>query len=90
MYETFEDTNGVIRTRKSKGRRHNDQKKKEKQWSTKPALYRNQRKKNMNTTKNPGCELRCPGTVSSSCYSCNYLECMFCLLWCDDECIDNI
>jgi hypothetical protein len=32
--EKFEDTKGVIRSRKSKDRQHNDQKKKEKQQST--------------------------------------------------------
>ena len=37
MYEEdeFEDTKGVIRIRKSKDRQHNDQKKKDKQRSTK-------------------------------------------------------
>ena len=32
--EKFEDTKGVTRSRKSKDRQHNDQKKKEKQQST--------------------------------------------------------
>ena len=54
MYETFEDTNGVIRTRKSKGRRHNDQKKKEKQWYTKPALYRKQKIEQHEHHQKPG------------------------------------
>jgi hypothetical protein len=36
LWEKFEDTKGVIRIRKSKNdRQHNDQKKKDKQWSTK-------------------------------------------------------
>jgi hypothetical protein len=34
MQEEFEDTKGVIRSRKSKDRQHNGQKKKDKQRST--------------------------------------------------------
>jgi hypothetical protein len=34
MQEEFKNTNGVIRTHKSKGRQHNDQQKKEKEQTT--------------------------------------------------------
>ena len=61
--EKFEDTKGVIRSRKSKDRQHNDQKKKNnlqyitkktKDWATRTPLKTRDK-------------LRCSGRVSSSC-----------------------
>jgi len=66
--EEFEDTKGVIRIRISKNRQHNGQKKKvqkDKQLSTKHT-----HKTKDGVTRTPlttGGELRCSGSVSSSC-----------------------
>jgi hypothetical protein len=64
--EEFEDTKGVIRIRKSeKNRQHNDQKKKNKELSTKHTHKTKDR-----VTRTPlktGGELMCSGWVSSSC-----------------------
>ena len=49
--EDFEDTKGVIRIHKSKDRQHNDQKKRDKQRSTKH-YTENYRSSNTNPTKN--------------------------------------
>ena len=66
MYEEdeFEDTKGVIRIRKSKDRQHNDQKKKDKQRSTKHTHKTKDRV--TRTALKTGGELRCSGRVSSS------------------------
>ena len=64
----FEDTIGVLRSSKSKkNRQYNDQKKQDKQWSTKHYKEK-KRLGNTNLTKTGG-EPRCSESVSSSCFT---------------------
>ena len=65
LLEEFKDTKGVIRTRESKDRQHNDQKKKDKQRSTRHTLKTKDRV--TRTDLQIKDELRCSGMVSSSC-----------------------
>ena len=65
LLEEFKDTKGVIRTRESKDRQHNDQKKKNKQRSTRHTLKTKDRV--TRTDLQIKDELRCSGMVSSSC-----------------------
>ena len=65
LLEEFKDTKGVIRTRESKDRQHNDQKKKDKQRSTGHTLKTKDRV--TRTDLQIKDELRCSGMVSSSC-----------------------
>ena len=73
IHEEFVDTNGTIRIRISKkNRQNNDQKKKDKQQSTKHTY----KTKDL-VTRTPletGAELRCSGRVSSSCST---------VVWCE-------
>ena len=65
LLEEFKDTKGVIRTRESKDRQHNDQKKKDKQRFTRHTLKTKDRV--TRTDLQIKDELRCSGMVSSSC-----------------------
>ena len=65
LLEEFKDAKGVIRTRESKDRQHNDQKKKDKQRSTRHTLKTKDRV--TRTDLQIKDELRCSGMVSRSC-----------------------
>ena len=65
LLEEFKDAKGVIRTRESKDRQHNDQKKKDKQRSTRHTLKTKDRVTRTDLQIKDA--LRCSGMVSSSC-----------------------
>jgi len=67
--EEFEDTEGVIRIRKSKDRQNNGQKKKYKRTNNDLQNITHKTKDRVTRTPEPlqTCELRCCGSVSSPC-----------------------